>query len=291
MRLSSQSRQPARFHDEGVSEPSWRYRHMHHSLVSEDPSHVRAREGKKNRNRVLNRGLKPGPLSLTAIRGLQHQTRGMGSHPVAGFLESRDGLSRPPGETQKIADPPDQRCFQHDRKIGGQQDRATRGTGDGPNHVTAFRPTAFYHISRRTQPYSPAWQLPGQVRDQGTIGTDDKPEHFLLGKTIACHHATAQGSCFRLLLIRVNNHAVMVRAPERNMIQRNMVRQGTIINPLILFSRTILRSPLVRDSGGQIARRHILRRSRRITARAGVVPGMLARISRDQSPERKQVPL
>ena len=105
---------------------------MHDGVVSKDPAHLRTRQRVEDWNRILNSGPKPGPLRLTAVRRLQHKPRRMGTHPVARFFEARDGLTRAPGEAKKVTDPPDQRRFQHDRKIGGQLHRTARGACDGP---------------------------------------------------------------------------------------------------------------------------------------------------------------
>jgi hypothetical protein len=148
----------------------------------------------------------------------------MGSHPVTRLFEPRDSLPRAAGETNQVTYPPNQRCFQHAGKIGGHLNRAACGPCDGANQLLALctpgRPAwvypigvhpfrarsigAFYHISGSTQPYSPARQLPGEVRDQRTVGTDDKSEHLLLRQAFARNHAAAHWPCFRLFVGRVN---------------------------------------------------------------------------------------
>lgn len=208
---------------------------MHHVVVPEHPSQFRARQRGQNRHRAGHGGPKSGPLRLAAIGGLQHKPRGMASHPIARFFETRDGLTRAPGHAEIVSDPPDQRRLQHERKIGGNQDRTACRAGHRPKQLPAFRAPAFrvgscpsrafYHIPGGTQPYSPSRQLPGEIRDQGAIGTDDKSEHKLLRQTRARDRAAAQGPCFRLFGVRVNRGvAVFVGKVSRDPSPRPLFR-------------------------------------------------------------------
>ena len=194
---------------------------MHHRFMPKNHSQLGPGQLRQYWHGLWNGRSKSGPFRVTSIRGLRHQSQRMGPHPVARLFKTGDRLTRTASQTQIVTDPADQRVFQHDRKIRGHQNRSARRAGDSPDQFPAFRTRtpasrrtgatclrhpamAFYHIPVRTQPYSPAWQLPGQVRDQRAVRADDKSEHMLFRQAFACHHAAAQRPCFRLFVFRVN---------------------------------------------------------------------------------------
>ena len=204
---------------------------MHDRIVSEYPPQLRARQGGENRNLVRDSGPKSCPFRLTPIGGLKHQAYRVGSHPFARLFEPRDGLTRAPGKTKQVTNPPDQGCFQHinARKIGGNLNRTTGGAGDGPDQLSAFRANwypvfgrpigvrpvgAFYHIPGGTQPYSPARQFTGEIGNQRAVRTDDEPEHSLLRQTLPRDDATAHRAGFWLFPVRVNPIRVSHRVVE-----------------------------------------------------------------------------
>ena len=74
---------------------------------------------------------KPRAFRDAAVRRLQDQPSSTGPQPLPRLVEPRDRLAGAPGESQQLADPPDQRRLEHGRKIGGHDDRATCGPGEG----------------------------------------------------------------------------------------------------------------------------------------------------------------
>ena len=92
-----------------------------------------------------------------------------------------------------LADPPDQRRLQQDRKIGGHRHRAARRPACAKLRPASAVPGGFYCTSpRRAQPYSP----PGsRAARSGTIarsGPDDEADHPLLRQPLARDHAAPQ---------------------------------------------------------------------------------------------------
>ena len=71
-------------------------------------------------------------LRQTAVGGLHQQPRPPGLKPFARRLPARNGLSRPPGQAQKVADATAKTVLDPRAKVGGKRHLPTRGPHEGP---------------------------------------------------------------------------------------------------------------------------------------------------------------
>ena len=189
---------------EGLSQPSWRDRYMHHMVPSENSSQRRRGQGIEHRKGPRCAGQKPCPFGFAAITRLYRQTRLTRLYPFARFFKTRNGLSRAPGEAQGLGEPLDQCRLEQLGKIGWHYNRTTGGPGEGtrqlPVSITADV-AWFYHIPARAQPYSPAGQARPQIGDQGAVWRHDEADHLLLRQPLTAQDTAAQRARFRLVII------------------------------------------------------------------------------------------
>jgi len=104
---------------------------MHHMVTTEHSAKLRCRKRIENNHSIPGARQEPRTLRDAAVRRLQDQPSSTGPQPLPRLVEPRDGLARAPGETQQFADPPNQSRLEHGGKIGGYDDRATCGPGEG----------------------------------------------------------------------------------------------------------------------------------------------------------------
>ena len=135
----------------------------------------------------------------TAIRRLQDQPAPTRSQTLARLVEPRDRLPGTASEPEQFADPPDQRRLEHGRKIGGHDDRAARGPGEGAPQAS-LSASGFYHIPGRAQPDSPPGQGCYQVRHQTSVGRHDEADHPLLRQAFPRDDAAAQRAGFGFIV-------------------------------------------------------------------------------------------
>lgn len=102
---------------------------MHGVVTPENNTQLRRRQRRNGRE------IPPAearPLGQTAVRGLNQQSRAAGLKPFARRLPARNGLSRPPGQAQKVADSTAKTVLDPRAKVGGKYHLPTRGPYEGP---------------------------------------------------------------------------------------------------------------------------------------------------------------
>jgi len=104
---------------------------MHHMVTTEHATKLCRRKWIENPDPLSGTGEKSRAFRRAAVRRLQDQSSPTSPQPLTRLVEPRDGLARAPGETQQFADPPNQSRLEHGGKIGGYDDRATCGSGEG----------------------------------------------------------------------------------------------------------------------------------------------------------------
>jgi hypothetical protein len=112
------------------------------------PEHLtkhRSRKGIQYCDWIRRSGEKARPLGHTAVRCLEDQSSPTTPQPLTRLVKPRDSLPRTPGEPKQLADPPDQRRFEHGRKIWGHG----HSTACGPGEYTpqpSLGASGLYHI-------------------------------------------------------------------------------------------------------------------------------------------------
>jgi hypothetical protein len=162
------------------------------------PEHLtkhRSRKGIQYRDRIRRSGEKARPLGHATVRCLEDQSPPTTPQPLTRLVEPRNSLPRAPGESEQLADPPDQRRFEHGRKIWGHSDRTASGPGEGTPQPS-LGAGSLYHIPGGTQPHSPSWQRCSKVRHQRAVRAHDEADQTLLRQTLAGDDAAAEGAVF-----------------------------------------------------------------------------------------------
>ena len=77
-------------------------------------------------------------LRRAAIRRLNQQPRAPGLKPFTRYLPARNGLPRPPGQAQKVADTTAKTVLDPRAKVGGKCHLPTRGPIEGPAAQRGF---------------------------------------------------------------------------------------------------------------------------------------------------------
>jgi hypothetical protein len=127
---SSQPIKPCRLDRQSLRQPTGCNRRVHHMVTPEHPTKRRSRKRSVYRHCIRRAGQEARAFRGTTIRRLQDQPSPTRPQPFPRLVEPGDSLTGAACEPKLLADPPDQRCLEHGREIGGHCDRATRGPGE-----------------------------------------------------------------------------------------------------------------------------------------------------------------